>query len=360
MNWLFFSLFWFWGAMTMSEATPAEWRKRIFACGFTLLGLPALISPLLTKADRAAAEQSNSVANANTAAIAGGTADANPPVAYSIRVTKLSSEKLKLKGLVATRDDHKALLGLVKASFPSADVSDRVKVTDAPKTEMKLGGISFALKALSYLQAGSARVDEQGVVLTGEAESRAVYNDVKALIDSGRPTGLLVKNEIVQPRDAFSWRAEVGEGKVHLTGAVPAPSDKNKLEAIVQKLFSGAEIVDDTYVSDGAPESWLDAAMHSLKVLRLLNFGSVQLADHSVRLDGHTFDEATLRVIDDLADRYPAGFALESQISAPPAHAGMFSFGFPYSATSSGRGPVEGLDVMDGDLGLSMGIANAP
>jgi hypothetical protein len=345
----------------MSEATPAEWRKHFFACGFALLGLPALIMPLLVKADRAYAQQAGMVDGA-TAAIAGGAGAAKLPVTYSIRVHKQSSEKLKLKGMVATKEDHKALLGLIKASFPSADVSDRIKIANVPKTEMKLGGISFALKALSYLQTGSATIDEQGVALSGEAESRAFYKEVRTLIATGRPTGLIVKDAIAEPRNEFAWRAEVAEGKLRLTGAVPDGADKKELEAVVQKLFSGAEIVDNTYVSEGAPESWLDAAMHSLKVLRLLNSGVVQLADHSVRLDGHASDEATLRKIDDLADRYPAGFALESQVSVPPAHASMFSFGgIASSATAAfGQPSVDGADMMNGNLGLAIGSSNGP
>ena len=349
----------------MSEVTPAEWRKHFFICGVALCAAPALISSLVVRADRAAAEQYPAMADANTAAIAGGAVAAKLPVTYSIRVIKQSSEKLKLKGLVATKDDHRTLLGLIKASFPSADVSDRIKIADGPKADMKLGGISFALKALGYLQAGSAKIDEQGVSLSGDAESRAIYKEVKNLIDSGRPTGLAVKSEISEPKDSIAWRAEVAGGKVRLTGSVPDGGDKKELEAQVQKLFSGAEIVDNTYVVDGAPcpETWLDAAMHSLKVLRLLNSGVVQLAEHSIRVDGHASDEATLRKIDDLADRYPAGFALESQVSVPPAQASVFSFGgFPSSATAAGRQhrpAIEGIDISDGESSFAIGAAKA-
>jgi hypothetical protein len=350
--------------MTMSEVTPAEWRKHFLVGGLALLGLPALTSSPLVGPHRALAEQHTAIGDANTAAIAGGAVAAKLPVTYSIRVIKQSPDKLKLRGLVIAKEDHKALLGLVKASFPSAEVSDRIKVADGPKAEMKLGGISFALKALSYLQTGSARIEEQGVALNGSVENRAVYDEVKTLIESGRPTGLVVTNGITQPRNASAWRVEISDGKVRLTGAVPDADDKKELEATVQKLFSGTEIVDNTYIAnEPCPETWLDAAMHSLKVLRLLSSGVVQLADHSIRLDGHASDEATLRKIDDLADRYPAGFALESQVSVATAQASVFSFGaFPLSATAAAhrRPAVDGIDIIDGsDTTVSTGTVSA-
>lgn len=313
----------------MSGVTPAERRRYCFACGLAVLGITALASPLGLRVNGAFAEQS--------AAITGGSAAATAqPLTYTIRVIKQGTDKLKLKGLVATKDDHKAVLGLVKASFPAADVTDRIKIVENPrpdlqKSDIKLGSISFALKALSYLQVGSARIDEETVSLSGSIENRADYNEIKALIDTGRPTGIAVTEDIVEP-SAFAWRAEIGDGKVKLTGAVPDSSDKKELESTVQKLFSGLEIADLTYVADGAPESWLDAAMHSLKVLKLLNSGTIVLADHSVQLDGHAKDEATLRKIDDLADRYPVGFALESKVSVPTLRASMFGgIAFPHA-----------------------------
>lgn len=313
----------------MSGVTPAERRRYYFACGLAVLGITALASPLGFRVDGAYAEQS--------AAVIGGSAAATAqPLTYTIRVIKQGADKLKLKGLVATKDDHKAVLGLVKASFPAADVTDRIKVADnlrpdAARIDIKLGSVSFALKALNYLRVGSARIDEETVNLTGSIENRADYNEIKALIDSGRPTGIAVTENIVEPT-SFAWRAEIGDGKVRLTGAVPDSSDKKELESTVQKLFSGLEIADYTYVADGAPESWLDAAMHSLKVLKLLNSGFVVLADHSVQLDGHAKDEATLRKIDDLADRYPVGFALESKVSVPTLRASMFGgIAFPHA-----------------------------
>lgn len=341
----------------MSEVTPAEWRKRCFVCGLAFLGVPALLSPLPLQAEKVAAEQYAAMVKPK------GTADAAEEKAAEsvkegqfIRVMKQGSDRLKLRGQMVSREQHRALLGLVKASFPSADVSDRIKFIDGAKPDIKLGGISFALKALSHLQEGAARIDDEGVQLSGSCESRAAYAEVKHHIDNARPTGLVVVDDIALPPTHFSWRAEVGDGKIKITGAVPDNSDKKQIEGIVRTLFSGAEIVNDTYVSEGAPESWLDAAMHSLKVLRLLNSGVVLLNDQSVQVGGQVTDVVTLRKLDNLTDGYPAGYALESNVSVPSAAASMLSFGFSFSSTATAYGtggaPVEetkdSTDLMTG------------
>ena len=156
--------------------------------GTDFLGPAALFtSPPLLQGSGVWAEQRPAVNGANAAAVG---EPAKSQAAYRIQVIKQAGDKLKLRGLVASAEDHKALLGLVKASFPSADVYDRVKVddsskADSAKADMKLGSVSFALKALSYLQSGSAKIDEQSIALYGIAETRAVYTEVKNLIDFG-------------------------------------------------------------------------------------------------------------------------------------------------------------------------------
>lgn len=339
----------------MSGVMPAERRGFFYAWGLAVLGGTALIPPLALSADWVRAEPHKATAETRTGAAGDETATLGQ-TAYSVRVIKQAEGKFKLRGQVASKEDHKTVLGLVKASYPSADVTDRIKIAGGPRSDMKLGNVSFALKALGYLQAGStACITEEGVALTGGAENRAVYAEVQSLIESGRPAGISIKDDITEPQKSFSWRAEVDDGKVKLTGAVPDTADKKELEGIVQKMFAGREVVDYTYVAEGAPESWLDAAMHSLKVLRLLNSGFVLLADQSIRVDGQATDGETLKRIADLADRYPVGFALESKVSVEPARASLFgTFGFPQaSAVVHHPVAIEGeAAIEDGDLSV--------
>jgi hypothetical protein len=331
--------------MTISGVEPAERSLSFVTWGLAALGLTALLAALLAlKADKVAAQQQNpAVAEAT-----GTTTPGSEGAAFSLKVAKLGPNKLKLKGLVRTEEDHKALMGLIKASFPSADVNDRIKIADAPKADIKLGGIGFALKALSFLQGGFALIDEHGVTLSGVTESSAAYAEFKKLV-SAPPTGVLLKDDrVTPPPSSMSWRAEVGDGRVKLTGSVADKADKKELETTVQNLFSGLEIVDETSIVAGTSDSWMDAAMHSLQVLRLLDSGFVQLADHKIQLYGYASDETKLRKIDSLADNYPTGFALDSKVSAP-ARASML--GFP-SLSASPRPLVTDADHGQSDLAV--------
>jgi hypothetical protein len=318
--------------MTISGVEPAERSLSFVTWGLAALGLTAILAALpALRADRAAAQQT-STAESDLGMV-------SKPIAFAVRISKNAADNLKIKGLLASDEDHKALMGLVKASYPSADVTDRVKISNGAKTDFKLGGISFALKALSFLDSGTASVDEHGVTLWGTPESASGYAEFKSFVATP-PTGIVIKdNQVSQPPTSPSWRAEVGQGKVRLTGTVADSSDKKELEATVQNLFSGLEIVDETAVVAGSSDSWMQAAIHSLQVLRLLDSGFVELGDHKIQLYGQASDESKLRKIDLLADSYPSGFSLDTRVSAP-ARASMI--GFP-SASAAERSPMQTL-----------------
>lgn len=303
----------------MSGDEPAKGRRRFFILlGSAALTLSALAAALAFKPERVLAQDT-----AKPSVSMAGVSNAKAQNNCIVKITKQAPDKLKLKGIVATEDDHKALLGLVKASFPSADVKDRLKIANIADTQMKLGGFSFALKALSYLQAGSAKIDNEGIELTGSAETSAVYAEVKTFIETGVPSGVILKDvKIKSPTTSFVWRADFEDGRVIISGVVPNQSGRQELQNAVGKLFSGLEVADHTHVASGAPESWLEAAMHSLKVLRLLDSGFVQVSDQGIWLDGQAADDATLRHIDSLADKYPAGFSLQTKLSAPEKPSG--------------------------------------
>jgi hypothetical protein len=265
--------------------------------------------------DQLAAEQKGQNAAGTPAVSDVGPVGAVTP-AFTLRIRK-EPHRIKLKGTMPSEEHHKTLLGLVKANFASIDISDRVKAAEgAVSSNVKVGGVNFALKVLSCLETGSAIVDNGSVTLDGVAATSTAYEEARKYADSGKPTGIEVKKlDIAPPPAELKWSAVYSGGHLSVTGVVAGEGEKKVLETTARELF-GQEIKVSTGVAESAPENWMAAALHSLQLLRNLEWGSVKMTGQSIRVVGTAADEATLETVDALAVQYPRGFALESKVSA--------------------------------------------
>jgi hypothetical protein len=240
----------------------------------------------------------------------------------SFRIQK-EENRIKLKGQTSTEEDHKILLGLVKANFASIYVADRIKPrSDDARTNINVGGVSFALKVLSLLDTGSASIDEKVIKLDGKAGTRALHAEVLEYIKSKQPNGITVKTSITPPSKSFYWRAKFSDGQLDIDGAITAESDRQALDNGAHELFQNVNVVNQTGIVEDLPENWADATLLSLQILRLLNSGVVEIADQSIQLEGLSPDEATLKKVEELTRQYPPGFALKSRISTPQRSGG--------------------------------------
>ncbi len=248
---------------------------------------------------------------------------ASLPITYSVRISK-HQDRIKLRGQVASEEDYKTLIGLVKANFPAVDLTDRVQVKPAgPEGDVKIGGLSFALKLLGYLDKGQASVDDNGLSLEGSASTAVVLTELRKLIDNNKPTGVPLKNIRIAP-PSRSWSASVmPNGTVKICGVVPSEAGKQAITDAVHKMFPESGINDNSAVKEDLPERWMKAALHSLKFLHLLDKGSVEITDQTIHLKGAAPNEMAVAQIDTLAAELPSGFALKSEVSAPVMRAGM-------------------------------------
>ncbi|WP_125461719.1 MULTISPECIES: hypothetical protein [Rhodomicrobium] len=239
------------------------------------------------------------------------------PVTYNVRISK-ETDRIKLKGSMSSEEDYKTLIGLVKASFPSADLTDRVKVREqAAVSEVKVGGLSFALKLLGYLESGQASVDNNGLAIEGAASNGAVLSEVREFIERDKPTGVALRNIRIAP-PARVWAATISpDATLRISGVMPDESGKNKIAAAARRAFSECEITNNTAVNASVPDRWTKAGLHALKLLRLLNRGTVEVTDQTIQLKGDAPSETALQSIDLLASEFPSGFALKSEVTAP-------------------------------------------
>lgn len=235
----------------------------------------------------------------------------------SFRIQKEES-RIKLKGQTLTEEDHRILLGLVKAHFASTDVADRIKPrSDDSRTNINVGGVSFALKILALLDTGSAAIDQNSIILDGRAGTFARHAEVQKLIKSEKLNGIVVNTSIAPPSKSLYWRAKFSEGQLNINGVTSTESDRQALDDGARGMFQNVKIVNQTDIVEDMPESWADATLRSLQILRLLDSGVVEIEGQSIQLEGVVQDETTLRKIDELARQLPSDFALKSQINTP-------------------------------------------
>ena len=243
--------------------------------------------------------------------------DAAAPVTYTLRIYK-DGERIKLKGVMSSQEDYKTVMGLMKASFPSVDVTDRLKVKEsAPDANVKMGGLSFALKLLGYLEFGQALVDNNGLSLEGSASTAVVLNDVRNLIENNKPTGVPLKNIRIAP-PAKSWSASVlPDGTLKFAGVVPSRASKKSITEETKRIFPSYSIDDTTVVNKRVPKRWSRIAMKSLRLLTVLNQGTVELTDDAIHVRGIAPNELALKTINVMAADFPSGFVVKSEVTAP-------------------------------------------
>lgn len=239
------------------------------------------------------------------------------PVTYSLRIYK-DGERIKLKGVMSSQEDYKTVMGLLKASFPAVDLNDRLKVREsAPDANLKMGGLSFALKLLGYLESGQAVVDNNGLSLEGFASTAVVLNDVRKLIENNKPTGVPLKNIRIAP-PAKSWSASVlPDGTLKFAGVVPSRASKKSIAEETKRIFPSYSIDDNTVVNKHVPKRWSRIAIKSLRMLTVLNQGTVELTDDAIHLRGIAPNELALKTINAMAADFPSGFAVKSEVTAP-------------------------------------------
>lgn len=221
---------------------------------------------------------------------------------------------LKLRGKVPCEDDQKAILGMVKASFPGLPVSDRTKIhPEVSGHDVWLGGVSFALRQLAWLRHGAAVLQDNRLYLHGAAATPEGYDAVQRALQFELPKGLELKGSYIRPpsRNQYTWLAQFKEGNLALSGHVPGQGAHQALEAMAKVLFSGILVVNAMEITGGAPQDWLEAARQSLRALSWLQSGSVMLSDKMVKIDGVTSDDAVVTYIAPLDQTLLKGFALE-------------------------------------------------
>lgn len=245
------------------------------------------------------------------------------PVTYSVRISK-ESDRIKLKGNISSEEDYKTLIGMIKANFPSMTVRDRVRIEpSAPVPDVKIGGLSFALKVLGYVENGHAIFDDNGLLLEGSVDTATVLDQVQQFVEKEKPEGVSVKGLRVSAPE-LSWRVQLDESDtIKISGIIPDDEKKSEVLSELRVHFPAHTIVDNSKFSDGLPEHWDESVSKSIEILAYLEYGLIDVTETAINVKGHAEDKAKLVLLLETTKEVPSSVAVNSEVTAPERTTGL-------------------------------------
>ncbi len=244
---------------------------------------------------------------------------------YTISMTR-SEGSLKLDGSVPSEDARKTILGLAKANFPGLNVSTDLRIDPSmAETDRWMTGVGFALSQLKHVTKGRSVLADTDLSFEGHAAQPGAYEALIRAFEEETPPSISVRQMRIRPPRAepFTWTVQLEGNRVILAGFVPNDHAKIWMTSLAERLFPNADIVDETFIAQGEPDGWLDAARLAVQALNHLRSGSVTLAPSEVKVEGVAKSVDAQRAISELKNAWPSGFDFKSSVRLShyePAH----------------------------------------
>jgi len=227
--------------------------------------------------------------------------------------------KIRLLGFAPNEKTRREIIGLTRATFPSYEIIDRMKLArGAPSIDTWLGGVGFGLKQLALLKTGSVRLELTQMTVSGEAFDTAGYRVIKTALATGLPPGISLKADRVEAPFAspYVWSARLGDGQIELRGAVISEKVRDDLLTLVRRAMPNAKPVDGMQPARGEPEGWEAVVRVLLRELARLEEGSLEVRDQNVTITGVATMEATADDIRaKLKDGIPGAYRVADRIA---------------------------------------------
>ena len=227
--------------------------------------------------------------------------------------------RVRLGGLVPNEKTRREIIGLARATFPSYEIADRMKLArGAPSLDTWLGGVGFGLKQLALLKVGSVHLEITEMTVTGEAFDATGYRAVKTALATGLPPGISLKADRVEAPFAspYVWTAKLADGQLDIRGAVMNEKVRADLLTVARRVMPNAKPIDAMQPARGEPEGWEVAARVLLRELGRLEEGSVEIRDMNITVTGMATKEETADDIRaKLKDGIPAAFRMADRIA---------------------------------------------
>lgn len=231
----------------------------------------------------------------------------------------LRGNRIKLTGYVPNLKLRQAIVGTAKANFPNRQIDDNMKLArGVPSRDVWLGGVSFALRQLGFLDTGAAQLNGTQLSVLGQARDGGAYRAVQTALRNGLPTGVTLAKAEVKPAVArpFRWRADYDGRQLVLKGHVPSESAREALTAMAKKAYPNVAVVDRLETASGDPPGWLSAVNVALRELARTTKGWARFTDAQLKFVGEAQKEKTSKSIAaNLASGLPNGFRLKTELT---------------------------------------------
>lgn len=228
--------------------------------------------------------------------------------------------RVKLNGYVPNDELRSTILGVVKATFPKAEIDDKLELArGAPEQNEWLGGIGFALRQLAGLKSGTVNFRDNGLSIEGEALGFGEYKSVKGALRNNLPAGIKLVADNVQPPVAspYVWSAKRSGNQLVISGHVPDEGTREQIFALAKQSFPRLAVVDRLETAQGAPQGFTAIARAALEQLVALTSGEVKLSDKTVSLTGEAPDQPTAGNVATAFRAAAKGFEVTDTITYP-------------------------------------------
>lgn len=238
---------------------------------------------------------------------------------YHWAVSRLNN-RVRLTGYVPNQGARQIIVGVARANFPGFEIQDRMKLgRGAPNQDTWLGGISFALKQLTSLKRGDARLDMLNFSLSGEAEDAGAYRTLSAMTSSLPKAVKLVALQITPPVvTPHVWTARFDGRSMNFKGFVPSEATRSDLLAAAREKLPEAAVTDDTEPGEGVSAGWADTALLTVRQLRRLENGAAEIRDGQLFLSGLAPDDETADAVRAAMKALPAAYKLSDSLNVKP------------------------------------------
>ena len=226
--------------------------------------------------------------------------------------------KMLLEGYVPNNQVHQSVIGLIKAKFPQAKISDKLKNARGVDDEGQwFGQVSFGLGQLALMSNGEVKLIDDQLSLRGTANDLGAFNGLTARFSEALPLDLKSgKIDLQAPliKD-YDMAIKQGDGVVSLDGYVADERDRIGLIDEARRLFPAYEVKANLNLGSGAPFGWIEAIKLSLGLLSDLSVGDVQVNGRDVRIKGVASDKQRAKAVRLKArSDYPTGYQVNDEI----------------------------------------------